>query len=65
MCRRQLRRKAELESEALARLAGAKDLLGHVVAGDVGFQPWTRAARELIEAAERILEPGCASDRAA
>ncbi len=45
-----------LELEALARLAGARDLIHHVVGGDVLPQPWTTAARHLVEQAERFLE---------
>ncbi len=45
-----------LELEALARLAGARDLLNHVLGGDVVPQPWTTDARRLVERAERLFE---------
>jgi len=46
---------SDVELEALVRLAGARDLLSHVVAGDVLPQPWTRAAARLIAQAEELL----------
>jgi hypothetical protein len=45
----------DLELEALVRLAGARDLLDHVVVGDVVPQALVIAARQLVEKAERLL----------
>ena len=49
-------RDPSLELEALVRLAGARDLLDHVLLGDVVPQPWTSAARDLVAQAERFFE---------
>ena len=47
---------ADLELEALIRISAARDLLDHVLIGDVVPEPWTSGARALVERAERLLE---------
>ncbi len=51
-----VRRDHDLEQEALVRLSAARDLVEHVLVGDVRPQPWTAAARKLIEQAEWLLQ---------
>jgi len=46
----------ERELEAIARLAAARDLISHIVAGDVAPQPWVDAAARLIAQAVALLE---------
>jgi hypothetical protein len=44
----------ELELEAIARLAAARDLVKHVLRGQTTARPWVTASRGLIERAERL-----------
>jgi hypothetical protein len=46
----------DVELEALARLGAARDLLDHVLAGNVVPLPWVTAAAGLIAQAEQLLQ---------